>query len=71
MNLCKSELKPCPFCGAKSSNSVDILGGTVQGKTRFYATCFKCKARANHFARAEKAREAWNQRAENGGGENA
>ena len=58
------ELKPCPFCGGKTTMHRDSWE-TPSGKAvRFWCRCSKCGACSEEFQQEEKAAEAWNRRVE-------
>lgn len=63
-----SELKPCPFCGAKKDDEDEPLG--VWWSVDFYedwiVLCDRCGANTGRFNRQarEEAIAAWNRRAE-------
>ena len=62
-----AELKPCPFCGGKAIELVNLTGD-------FYCICEQCKATTKMFGlhvtndsienAKEKATNAWNRRAD-------
>ena len=62
-----SELKPCPFCGAKETDKDQPVNvGWVIEDDAWMVVCDRCGAAgAEHDGRAE-AIEAWNRRAEDG-----
>lgn len=57
-----AKLKPCPFCGGKAVISVDP--DAVRWK--YYAECIRCCAMSGLTYTPQKAKEAWNRRADNG-----
>ena len=64
----KTELKPCPFCGAKYSaekftkNTVQLMKGTEC----FWAICLNCGVRTGEYYKQDDAAAAWNRRADDG-----
>ena len=53
-----SELKPCPFCGARGSVEEE---GPVSG---YAVRCGNCDSQTPIYLRADLAIKAWNRRAE-------
>lgn len=59
--MMKTELKPCPFCGATV---------ILQGKRTFYIECPRCFATTDKYAKPKFAIEAWNRRTNENGKNN-
>ena len=59
-----SDLKPCPFCGARGFVEMD-----ESWYWEYHAYCIKCSATLGHFDTESEAIEAWNTRT--GGADNA
>lgn len=63
-----NELKPCPFCGGQANISVDTEAVTdTEGRRWAYTytvVCNRCCATSGLTYLPEKAREAWNRRAD-------
>lgn len=62
----KNKLKPCPFCGGDAEINVDHEGveDTEKRHWAYTVVCNRCCATSGHTYLPEKAREAWNRRAE-------
>lgn len=65
----KTELKPCPFCGATGDDwdvrfsSRDHYAFLSQRKyEEICVVCDKCGAKSDYFLTEEEAAEAWNRR---------
>lgn len=60
------DLKPCPFCGGQASISVDLeaVVDTEGRRWAFTVVCNRCCATSGLTYLPEKAREAWNRRAD-------
>lgn len=61
------ELKPCPFCGGKAYINVDheAVEDTEKRHWAYTVVCNRCCATSGLTYLPEKAREAWNWRADN------
>ena len=55
-----SELKPCPFCGAKSKGDMVATHRNEGGYWQVF--CFSCGASTTWFHIEVKAKMAWNRR---------
>ena len=55
-----AELKPCPFCGGKDLQVVNVYGED------YYVDCQTCTTCGPSADTYEEAIEAWNRRAEDG-----
>lgn len=62
------KLKPCPFCGGEAEINVDYeaVEDTEKRHWAYTVVCNRCCATSGLTYRPEKAREAWNRRADNG-----
>ena len=60
------KLKPCPFCGGKAEINVDreAVEDTEKRHWAYTVVCKRCCATSGLTYLPEKAREAWNRRAE-------
>ena len=56
-------LAPCPFCG----ENVVGMQNAWASRVNFYVQCYTCGCSTALFNTAEKAAEAWNRRAQEGG----
>lgn len=63
-----SDLKPCPFCGGEAVISVDpdAVDDTQGRRWAYNAVCIRCCATSGLTYTPQKAKEAWNRRADNG-----
>ena len=61
-----AELKPCPFCGGEAVISVDpdAVEDTQGRRWAYNAVCIRCCATSGLTYTSQKAKEAWNRRAE-------
>lgn len=59
-----AELKPCPFCGGKAKLRGFSYGGDEP--LTFDVICIDCIAQTDEFDTEEKAKAAWERRADNG-----
>ncbi len=64
------ELKPCPFCGGEAEINVDreAVEDTEKRHWAYTVVCKRCCATSGLTYLPEKARKAWNRRADNGNG---
>ena len=62
------KLKPCPFCGGEAEINVDreAVEDTEKRHWAYTVVCKRCCATSGLTYLPEKAREAWNRRADNG-----
>ena len=62
------ELKPCPFCGSKASETFDYdaVADSTGKMWAYQVTCNQCCATTGLCFSRERAIEAWNRRADNG-----
>lgn len=62
------KLKPCPFCGGEAEINVDReeVEDTEKRHWAYTVVCNRCCATSGLTYLPEKAREAWNRRADNG-----
>lgn len=60
------ELKKCPFCGGDAAISYDPDGveDTMGHKWRWNVVCNRCAASTGLCHSEQKAKEAWNRRAQ-------
>lgn len=60
------KLKPCPFCGGEAKINVDHeeVEDTEKRHWAYTVVCNRCCATSGLTYLPEKAREAWNRRAE-------
>lgn len=63
----RTELKPCPFCGAKADGTEDsdiaILDRSDRYTKRMHVWCIKCDVRGPQGKSVPEARKLWNTRA--------
>ena len=63
----ETELKQCPFCGAKYSaekftkNTVQLMNGTKC----FWVICLNCGVRTGEYYKPDDAVAVWNRRIDN------
>ncbi len=61
-----SELKPCPFCGAKESDEHGLRLVNFSRNNTWGVECYQCEAMIGYtrYNTQEEAIEAWNRRYE-------
>lgn len=61
-----ADLKPCPFCGGEAVISVDpdAVEDTQGRRWAYNAVCIRCCATSGLTYTPQKAKEAWNRRAD-------
>ncbi|MBR4016353.1 MAG: Lar family restriction alleviation protein [Oscillospiraceae bacterium] len=64
----QNELKPCPFCGAKSELCMepwDFEKREPAKDAKYVVECGECLSRTDTYNSEDEAIEAWNRRTDN------